>query len=103
MENRYTARKRVALDVELHHGRTSFGTFKVRNISLEGMFVETGPLNLYPSDLIDATLSIGREATDKHDIRAVVVHHTDEGIGLMFRDYDPALLGLLRFLSSAAA
>jgi hypothetical protein len=102
MENRYSTRKPIALDVELHHGHTRFGTFKVRNISLEGMFVETGPLNLYPGDLIDASLTL-RESTGKHEIRAVVVHHTDEGIGLMFRDYDPALLGVLRFLSSAAA
>lgn len=103
MENRYTARKPVALDVELHHGRASFGTFKARNISLEGMFVETGPVNLYPSDLIDATLVIGPDPAATHEVRAVVVHHTDEGIGLMFRDYEPALLGFLRFLSPAAA
>jgi hypothetical protein len=103
MENRYSTRKTVALDVELHHGRTSFGTFKARNISLEGMFVETGPINLYPSDLIDATLTFGRKPTATHEVRAVVVHHTDEGIGLMFRDYEPALLGFLSFLSSAAA
>ncbi len=103
MENRYSARNPAALDVELHHGRTSFGTFKVRNISLEGMFVDTGPIHLYPSDLIDATLAVGRNSTATHEVRAVVVHHTDEGIGLMFRDYEPALLGFLCFLSSAAA
>ncbi|MGC1955287.1 MAG: PilZ domain-containing protein [Gammaproteobacteria bacterium] len=103
MENRYSVRSPVALDVELHHGRTSFGTFKVRNISLEGMFVETGPMHLYPSDLIDATLTVGLKPTATHEIRAVVVHHSDEGIGLIFRDYEPAFLGFLRFLSSVAA
>ena len=103
MENRFSARKPVALEVDLHQGRIRFGTFKARNISLEGMFVETGPINLYPSDLIDATLTVGRESTARHEIRAVVVHCTEEGVGLLFRDYEPALLGFLRLLSSVAA
>ena len=103
MENRYSVRKPMALDVELHRGRRSVGRFKARNISLEGMFVETGPINLYPGDLTDITLAIGREGRSEHEARAVVVHHTDEGIGLMFRDYQPDLLAFLRFLSSAAA
>lgn len=103
MENRYSARNPLAVDVELHHGRTTIGTFKVRNISLEGMFVETGPINLYPSDLIDATLTIGHERVAEHEVRAVVVHHTEDGIGLMFRDYQPALLGFLQLVSRAAA
>lgn len=104
MENRYSERKPVAITVELHQGCTRFGKFKARNISLDGMFVEAGPLNLYPGDLIEATLTVGPEATAvMYNVRAVVVHHTDEGLGLMFRDYDPALLGFLRVLSSAAA
>lgn len=103
MENRFSVRKPAAVGVELYQGRSRVGRFKARNISLEGMFVETGPIDLYPSDLIDVTLTIDRERTAKHEVRAVVVHHTAEGIGLMFRDYQPALLGILRFLSSAAA
>lgn len=103
MKHRYSKRHPSLLDVELYDRGRSLGRFKARNISLEGMFVETGPVDLCTNDLVDVSLTIDHDEITSHRFKGLIVHHSENGFGLMFRDYNPAFYRILRQLPRQAA
>lgn len=92
MENRWSMRRLLALDVRLFYRGWEFRGCKTRDIGLGGMFVETGdvPLPKYaPVELVFARRG-GRRFKARRTIKARVVRVADSGVGLMFRDFDVA-------------
>ncbi|MGF1616048.1 MAG: PilZ domain-containing protein [Gammaproteobacteria bacterium] len=92
MERRYQARRVLDLDVVLYDGQGRMGSFKARNLSLGGIYIETGPIDLCIGDLLDVSCVVDCHTVKKQKLRGIVVHHTDQGVGVMFRDYDVSSL-----------
>lgn len=74
---------------------------RTRNVSLEGMFVETGQVRLPKNVCVQVVFSIpGVEKAQSHQIFARVVHSSKEGAGLAFMSSKltalQALVGVLK-------
>lgn len=83
MEHRHYPRTRTGVGVEVFRGLRQLGYFKTRDISLEGMFIETGNVGLSRNDIVRLRL----EMTDEEiSARGIVVHASKEGIGIQFID-----------------
>lgn len=98
MERRYQQRKALDLEVVVYDGQGQVGAFKARNLSVGGIYIETGPVDLCIGDLLDVSCFIDCHRAKRHNLRGIVVHHTDDGIGVMFRDYDSSSLKVMEAL-----
>lgn len=89
MERRWTTRTSIALPVEvLCEGGATLHCL-TENIGLGGIFVRAPRDAMAPGQQVELTFSLAAGATpEQHRLRAKVVRATDEGIGLMFRDFD---------------
>ncbi len=79
---------------------------KVRDISLDGMFVETRSIALHANTPVEVTVRLRKGNTrEVYRLRAFVVRVTRDGAGLMFRDFDDATFRTARalLLKSSAA
>lgn len=103
MKHRFGPRKSVKLDVELFDGQQSLGYFKTRNIGLEGLFIEKGPVDLGTSDLLDLTLTVNQGGIENYKLKGVVMHHSEEGVGVMFTDYEPIFFCVMDTLDKTVA
>ena len=99
MEHRWNSRKPVGVDVVLHYDGLGLIRGKTRNISYGGMYVETNAVNLAKNAVVSVHLP---EPDDNENslqtVRAMVVHTGQDGFGLMFLDFDRAMLRILRGL-----
>lgn len=90
MEQRWSPRTRVDLDVDLSYGSEELMGCKTRDIGMGGVFIELAD-DKKPSEetVVDVVFKIaeGQELT-QHRIKATVVRNNEHGIGLMFRDFD---------------
>ncbi len=97
MQHRYSQRWPLKVDVELYFGSCFLGRFKTRDISLQGLFVETGPLQVRPNDFLflqfTDTPRIGGNA---ESVIGQVARCTPEGIGILLDESSPILGALLR-------
>ena len=90
MEHRWSLRTPVALEVDLIYESASELSCKTRDIGLGGVFLEGDTATMPPKNAnveLNFILNSG-ETTTKHKIKARVVRTADDGIGLMFRDFD---------------
>jgi hypothetical protein len=83
MEHRYFPRVEIPLAAKLYRNETLLGTFMTRNISLEGMFLETGDIALVRNDIIRLQLAILQE---EYLIKGIVAHIGYGGIGILMID-----------------
>jgi hypothetical protein len=87
-ERRYSARHPIDLKVEVLYGRRRFNGARARNLSNQGMFLTLPKVTLPAGTPVTLELScLGREWL----IAAVVIHRGIEGVGVMFREPQPAL------------
>lgn len=96
MEDRRYPREAVSLSVELWRDHINLGRFKTRDIGTEGIFVETGPIDLHPYDFVTVILGPHRGGRRKREVMGLVVHRSNEGVGLMCQAEN---LGLHRALA----
>jgi hypothetical protein len=96
MEKRWSMRKPITLDVVLHHGTVGVMKCKTRDISLEGMFIETDRPLLPIDDPIHLDFILQNDNNKLHHIRAKVVRTSDTGMGVMFREFNPRVSQFLR-------
>ena len=85
MEHRCSVRLPVAINVLLYHNNIPVVHCKTRNIGADGMFVRTGSLKYGTNTM----LKVEFKPEEGHDIHshlmpAMVVHHANGGMGLMF-------------------
>ncbi|MBN2699972.1 MAG: PilZ domain-containing protein [Methylothermaceae bacterium] len=86
MQHRCFTRLKNALPVVLYHGDTHLGRFATRDISLDGMFVETGDLDFFKNDVVQVDLMLFGE---RYLMRGLVVRRETHGIGLVLIDVNP--------------
>lgn len=87
MEHRWSDRISSSLEVLLFDNNIPVMTCKARNISIYGMFVKTGPVRYEGNRVLEAEFVFGRNGRKKRcRIPAYVIHQSNEGLGLMFRD-----------------
>ena len=103
MERRYGPREPVSLEVEIYRGQHKVGRFKSRDIGFEGMFVATKHLGLEVGGLVNVRLTHKLPDIDGYTLRAVIVHRSNAGVGLMFADDDPIFFRVLDAVSEAVA
>ena len=89
MEQRWSTRSRIALDVDLIYEGAERKGCRTRDIGLGGVFLEINREAPPKDSTVELTFRIGRGAdAAEHRIMAKVVRVSHDGIGLMFRDFD---------------
>lgn len=77
------------LNIELRDAQRTLGRFKARRLGTDGIFVETGPVDLITGDLLDVTLMLKGGRIKK--LKGLVVHQSEDGMGLVFPEHDPSM------------
>ncbi|MBI2778293.1 MAG: PilZ domain-containing protein [Gammaproteobacteria bacterium] len=89
MERRWTARAPIYLDVGLFFQGKEISVCKTRDIGLGGVFLESAQPLLPKEAQVELIFMLGSGAQRiKHKIRAKVARLAEEGMGLVFRDFD---------------
>ena len=89
MEHRWSARKPVTGNVVVECPRVGLVKATMRDVSLSGMFVDTGPMVLPLNAPVSVVFNIPSEKSDgDYCLQAMIVRHTAKGAGIMFLDPD---------------
>lgn len=91
LEHRCSPRKDVALEATLHHPQ--YGQFHcdTRNIAPEGAFVSAPSRDIPKNAIVTLVVHLSAGKTRiAHRIKAMVVHHDNDGLGLMFLKPNPS-------------
>ena len=101
MEHRWSMRKPVAESITLKGTPLGVIEGSVRDISLGGMYVDTGKKPLPVNSTVHLAFPVpNKSEQDKREqevcmVPAVVVRTTNEGAGLMFQRFAPSTFRLL--------
>jgi hypothetical protein len=88
-ERRLGPRRRLALEVMLNHHRLGLQRCRTRDVSLEGVFVETDKLALRRNTIVDLVLKIPVDGKTKHyRIQAKTANVRGHGARFIFRTLD---------------
>jgi len=99
VEKRWCKRISVSMKVEIHHNGSMVSRCSVKDISLCGLGLFSGPVAFYKYTKLkikfpDTNLMLGTVDT----INAIVVRNSSHDIGLMFAPTEPELLNpIIRF------
>ena len=102
MENRRSSRRLLRQEIGLDVARIGPLSALSHDMSLGGMFVETGrPMALQPNTSVTVLFNLGRNGRrETFQLDAAVVRCTPAGVGLMFLQMEPEVI---RALSGALA
>lgn len=90
MEHRCNARRPVSLDAVFESRALGRITCRVRDIGLGGVLVETSRLRPALNSIVALSFAVPVDGVSQWcRVLAIVVHHTDRGVGLMFEDLSP--------------
>ena len=85
MEHRLCKRSEVVVDVVIYYKGQLAVRGKIRNLSWEGMFIETAPMICPAYVIVEVGLvACNNGVTVEQRLRAYAVHQTSEGVGVMF-------------------
>ena len=103
IDQRWSERKPIALEVALYYPPVGTIMGRTRDVSLEGMFVETHGAELpVEAELEISFVTEGANKSHEHHVPAYVVHGGREGVGLMLRHIDYSDFYALRYMINAA-
>jgi hypothetical protein len=103
IEHRWSERKPIAMEVHLYHPSAGEVMARTRDVSLEGMFVETNATDLpVNTELEVAFTTFGKNGPEQHRVSAYVVHRNEAGVGLMLRHVEYSNFHALRYMLNAA-
>lgn len=104
MEHRWSERKPIEMEVALYYAPVGTIAGKTRDVSLEGMYVQTDGIDLpmHAELEVSFTTRSGNGAHQEHHLPAYVVHGNGSGVGLMLRHVDYKDFYALRYMLSAA-
>lgn len=88
VERRYSARHPLDLRVHIRYRKRRFYCARARNLSVDGMYLEVQAVTLPTGTLVE--LEFECQGSNRL-LPAIVVHHAGNGVGVMFRDPQPAL------------
>ncbi len=88
MEQRWSPRTRADLDVDLSFRGEILSNCKVRDIGMGGLFIEVK--KEFPRDtVVELKFKLKSAGQDtRHRLRATVARSSDNGLGMMFCDFD---------------
>ena len=97
MEQRWTARTDVRLNVDLHYKDLEVVNCQTRDVSFGGAYIEI----MHPRPAVDTPLDLifrlgEREEYTKYRVPAKVVRDDHDGVGIMFKDFDVSSFRSLR-------
>jgi hypothetical protein len=100
MEHRYATRRPFTCDVVLSYRALGFVQGRTRDLSLGGVFVETGCIQLPVNAVVEASFMLEHDSgrMGSRSTRAMVVHTKEGGSGLMFNELDQEFSHLLQDL-----
>ena len=85
MEHRFNQRKEMSLDVMIDHQGLGFVNAQSINVSMGGMFIDTGRIRLPSNSAVKIFFTLDTECNNRtHDISGIVVRSTEHGVGIMF-------------------
>lgn len=91
MENRWSIRKNLSLDVDILYQGQQYARCKTRDIGLGGMFIEVANSMIPRFGKVELHVQVDQEGIRApHKFVASVVHTTNNGMGLMFQDFNIA-------------
>jgi hypothetical protein len=97
MEHRWSTRKLLSRNVVVECPRVGLVRATMRDVSLGGMFVETGNTALPLHAPISVVFNLSPTKRDgDYCLPAMIVRHTSKGSGIMFLDPDAEALRSLR-------
>jgi len=103
IEHRWSSRRKIDLDVNLHYPPVGTINGKTRNISLEGMYVDLKGVRIPPQARLEISFTAEtRGRPIEHRLPAYVVHSRDGGVGLMLQHVGYREFDALRFMLNAA-
>ena len=86
LEHRWSSRKEISLDVNLYYPPVGMINGTTRNISLEGMFVDTHGIDIPRQARLEVAFRTQHGNREKvHRLPAYVVHGSEGGVGLMLQ------------------
>lgn len=92
MEHRWINRYPAIVDVQLYQHDRPVARCKARDVGIEGMFVDTGPLLYRANTLLEVEFEVELNRrfhrSRSYRLPVIVVHHANEGIGLMILKAD---------------
>lgn len=96
-DRRWSARKSVALNVAIYYNRLGLLPCKTMDMSMEGMFIDTGRITLSTDAKVDAVLT-SHYGSESQQLRlpAKIVRVNAEGAGLRFHNFDSDTYYFLR-------
>ncbi len=99
MEHRYTLRKPVTLDIVITYQALGLVQGRTMNISLGGMLIETGCVELPVNALVKASFYLHEKGEYKPcSVDAMVMHSASGQAGVMFNDLNDNLHAGLQML-----
>ncbi|HKJ21837.1 MAG TPA: PilZ domain-containing protein [Gammaproteobacteria bacterium] len=108
MEQRWSTRTPIRLDVDVVYADRDMEDCATRDIGMGGVFLEMTD-RLPPVDtMVELTFKVGpTDRRTRHKLKAKVVRASGDGVGLMFRDFDAgsfrALQEVLRYAQGVSA
>lgn len=88
-ERRGNVRVESNLDVALYYNSLVLLSCRARDISPDGVFVDTGGQSLPQNAKIDVRFGVAMGGRDRHhQLQAEVMHVKDQGVGLKFEHTD---------------
>jgi hypothetical protein len=106
IENRWSQRRSLDMDVEILLNGSVLGRTRTRDVGLGGVFLLLDDGQPLTSDEdVDLLFMSGEQegGRSRHKLRARVVRHTADGVGLMFRDFDTSAVRALQEIMRHAA
>jgi len=90
IEQRWSQRRGLSLDIEVFEHGTFLSMAKSQNVGLGGVFIELddGVSKLMQDQELILYFSLGNEGSTKYKLKAKVVRVSPKGTGLMFKDFD---------------
>lgn len=100
MEHRCATRRPFACDVVLSYRALGFVQGRARDLSMGGMYVETGCIQLPVNAVVEASFMLEHETGQMGSCstQAMVIHTKEGGSGLMFNESDQVFSHLLHDL-----
>lgn len=88
-ERRLGPRRRLSLEVMLEHSRLGLRRYQTRDVSLDGVFIETNDIHLRRNALVDLVLKIPADGKMRHyRVQAKLAPMKDRGARFIFHKLD---------------
>ena len=96
-EIRWSVRKPLNLDVDLHFQGYEYAGCRTRDIGLGGMFVEFKHADMPKDAEVEIVIRLFKNGNKRiHRFRTIVAHTSKGGYGLAFQDFDISSFRMLQ-------